>query len=71
MKVEDFLQLEESNLPCELIDGELFLSPAPSLIHQVVIGNLYEILKGYSRITGGFAGISPLDVLRSKECFST
>ena len=65
--VEDFLLLEESNLPCELINGELFMSPAPSLIHQVVIGNLYEILKSYSRKTGGFAGISPLDVFLDQK----
>lgn len=65
--MEDFLQLEESNLPCELINGELFISPAPNLIHQIVIGNLYEFLKSYSRKTGGFVGISPLDVFLDQK----
>ncbi len=34
--VEEFIQLEESNMPCELINGEVFISPAPNLTHQVV-----------------------------------
>jgi Uma2 family endonuclease len=65
--VDDFLQLEESNLPCELINGELFMSPAPSLLHQIVTGNLYEILKAYSRKNGGFTGPSPLDVFLDQK----
>lgn len=60
--VDDFLQLEETNLPCELINGELFMSPAPNLIHQVVSSNLNDHIKGYARKTGGFAAFSPFDV---------
>ena len=68
--VDDYLQLEESNLPCELINGELFMSPAPNLMHQVVSGNLYDILKVYARKSGGFAGYSPIDVyLDQKNVF--
>lgn len=68
--VEDFLQLEESNLPCELINGELFMSPAPNLTHQVVSGNLYDIFKAYAKKMNGFAGYSPLDVyLDNKNVF--
>ncbi len=68
--VDDFLQLEESNLPCELINGELFMSPAPSLIHQVVSSNLNDLLKAYARKTGGFAAYSPFDVyLDNKNVF--
>lgn len=60
--IDDYLQLEESNLPCELINGELFMSPAPSLLHIIVAGNLYDILKSYARKTEGFAAFSPIDV---------
>ena len=68
--VAEFLQLEESNLPCELINGEVFMSPAPNLTHQVVSGNLYDILKSYSRKTDGFAAYSPFDVyLDNKNVF--
>lgn len=68
--VEDFLQLEESNLPCELINGELFMSPAPSLTHQVVSSNLNDILKAYAKKIGGFVAYSPFDVyLDNKNVF--
>ena len=60
--VDDYLQLEESNLPCELINGELFMSPAPNSMHQIISGNLYDVLKAYAKKTGGFAAYSPLDV---------
>ena len=65
--VDDFLQLEESNLPCELINGELFMSPAPSLTHQLVSGNLYDIIKAYARKSGGMAMFSPIDVYLDKK----
>ena len=68
--VEDFLRLEESNLPCELINGELFMSPAPSLTHQVVSSNLNDILKAYAKKIGGFVAYSPFDVyLDNKNVF--
>ncbi|MCA6378228.1 MAG: Uma2 family endonuclease [Cytophagales bacterium] len=68
--VEDFVQLEESNLPCELINGELFMSPAPSLTHQVVSSNLNDILKAYAKKIGGFVAYSPFDVyLDNKNVF--
>ncbi len=68
--VEDFVQLEESNLPCELINGELFMSPAPSLTHQVVSSNLNDILKTYAKKIGGFVAYSPFDVyLDNKNVF--
>lgn len=60
--VEEFRQLEESNLPCELINGELFISPAPNLTHQVVSSNLHYLLKTYSLKDGGFVAFSPFDV---------
>ena len=65
--VDDFLQLEESNLPCELINGELFMSPAPTLTHQVVLSNLNDIVKTYARKSGGMAMFSPVDVYLDKK----
>lgn len=40
----DYLQLEESNLPCELINGELFMSPAPNPHHQRILRRLFRFL---------------------------
>ena len=65
--VDEFLQLEESNLPCELINGEVFLSPAPSFTHQIVAGNLYDLLKAFSKKNGGIAMFSPVDAYLDKK----
>ncbi len=68
--VDDFLQLEETNLPCELIDGKVFMSPAPNLIHQVVSSNLHYVLKTYAIRNAGFVVFSPFDVyLDNKNVF--
>jgi Uma2 family endonuclease len=65
--LEEFMQLEESNLPCELINGEVFMSPAPSFTHQIVSGNLYDLLKAFARKNGGVALFSPVDVILDRK----
>ena len=60
--VDDFLQLEESNTPCELIKGELVISPSPSPHHQDVASNLNDFLKAEAKKTGGKAFFSPIDL---------
>jgi Uma2 family endonuclease len=60
--VDDFLKLEESNLPCELINGELIMSPSPVPIHQIISGNLYDILKAYAKKTGSIVFFAPMDL---------
>jgi Uma2 family endonuclease len=65
--VEEFMQLEESNLLCELINGEVFMSPAPSFTHQIVSGNLYDLLKAFARKNGGVALFSPVDVILDRK----
>lgn len=60
----EFFQMEESNLPIELIDGEIIVSPTPKKPHQDTTGNAYYLLKTIERQTPdmGEAQISPLDV---------
>jgi len=60
--VEDFQQLEESVTPCELINGELVMSPAPTSLHQIVVGNLYYHLRTWSIKAGGLVLMSPIDL---------
>ena len=42
--VEDYRRLPEGS-PYQLIEGELVMSPAPKPVHQIVSGNLFEVLR--------------------------
>ena len=50
----------------ELIDGEIFVSAAPSWIHQQVVGNLHLLLRAWvdPRSLGQIA-LAPVDILLS------
>ena len=49
----------------EIIDGELFVTPAPSDVHQYIVGELYARLLAYFRGSGiGHPVVSPADVRR-------
>jgi hypothetical protein len=47
---------------CELIYGRLYLSPSPLLIHQVLVGLLFEKLRGIARKMAARVYVAPLDV---------
>ena len=42
-------ELPESNLPTELWDGELLMSPAPSFDHQEIVDRFHDSLKAWIR----------------------
>ena len=44
---DDYRLLPESSPRCQLVEGELFMSPAPNRYHQKISGNLEFILKKY------------------------
>lgn len=51
----------------EAVDGELFVSPAPPIAHQLAIGELFVRLKAYvERCRIGKAVTSPFDVVADK-----
>jgi Uma2 family endonuclease len=57
-------ELPESNLPTELWDGELVMSPAPSFFHQEIVDRFHDRLKTWVRQHGlGKTGIAPLDMM--------
>ena len=58
--VDDFLLLEESNLPCELINGELFMSPAPRPDHWRTQRRLFRFLDRVTREDEIF--MAPIDL---------
>lgn len=60
MTAAEFLALPETNLPTELINGELIAMPAPALLHQRALLRLIALLQ--SLITGGELFFAPVDV---------
>lgn len=65
--VDDYLQLEESLTPCQLINGELIMSPAPTPYHQLVSSNINELLRAEAKRTGGLSLYSPLDLFIDRK----
>ncbi len=63
---EDYLAFPDDGRRHQLIDGEHVVTPAPSLRHQDVLGNLYTALKDYLRERPiGKVYIAPVDVVLS------
>lgn len=63
---EDYAALPHDGKRYELHEGELSLMGAPSVRHQLVIGNLYSILRAYVLASRrGQVMLSPLDCIMS------
>ncbi len=60
MTATEFLELPETVLPTELINGEVFRMPAPQLNHQDVVLQIALFLK--QRLTTGKIYVAPVDV---------
>jgi Uma2 family endonuclease len=59
-------QLPESNRPCELWDGELVMSPTPSLEHQELVLRFARLLQDWTEPRAlGKVFIAPLDMVLS------
>ncbi|HEX8558646.1 MAG TPA: Uma2 family endonuclease [Pyrinomonadaceae bacterium] len=44
---EEFWALPESVLPTEYMDGEIIMAPAPTVLHQLIKGNIYSTLRAF------------------------
>jgi Uma2 family endonuclease len=57
-------ELPETNLPTELWDGKLVMSPAPSFSHQEIVDRFHDILKTWVREHRlGKTALAPLDMV--------
>lgn len=68
MTYDDLLALPDDGLRHELIDGEHVVSPSPAPQHQLILGNLHYLIRGFlneRRI--GIVMTAPLDVVFSKH----
>jgi len=64
---KDYLQLPEDKR-YELIEGEFFMVPSPSYLHQTISKKLFRALDDYVRSNSlGEVLYAPLDVVLSKE----
>ena len=66
--VDEVLAIPNDGKRREVIDGELFVSPAPTLIHQRVVGHLFERIHEYLRAHRvGELLLSPADIVFDRE----
>ncbi len=64
--VEMLDALEDDGQRYELIDGERFVTPSPVDVHQMVVGELFALLRDYLKGLGlGKPMMSPSDVRRN------
>ena len=60
MTAEEFFKLSETNLPTQLIDGEIIMSPAATPLHQDIVLNTAILLRALGQ--GGKVYVAPIDV---------
>jgi Uma2 family endonuclease len=67
MTYDDLLRVPDDGLRHELIDGEHFVTPAPSVKHQIIAANLHLLIAPHVRANrSGIALFAPFDVVFSK-----
>lgn len=61
-------ELPETNLPIELWDGEIVMSPTPTPSHQTIVFRLARLLEDFAKEKqAGTVFLSPLDVVLSQR----
>jgi Uma2 family endonuclease len=67
--VEEVLAFPEDGNRYELVHGELLVTPAPGARHQLLLAELYYMLRNYVERTGGLATVvfSPADITWGTE----
>jgi Uma2 family endonuclease len=65
--VERLQRLPNDGKRYEIIAGELFVTPAPALRHQYVVGELFAILFEYCRRVGLRVVTAPADVMVTSD----
>ena len=64
---QDYLKMPDDRTRKEIIGGDLYVTVAPSPLHQRVVVRLVSMLSGYVRERGlGEVLVSPIDVLLSQ-----
>jgi Uma2 family endonuclease len=66
LSVDQWLELPEDQR-CELVEGEIIMSPSPNLDHQRAVRDLLRALDDHARAHGGEAFVAPLGVRLSDD----
>lgn len=66
--VEDYMMLEEG-APFQLVESNLVMSPSPSLIHQLILGEFYDAIKTFvkQQESQGLVVLPPMDVFFDED----
>ena len=65
---KDYAALPADGKRYELHEGELSMTPAPSPKHQLVIGNLFALLRQHIKANGlGEILLAPIDLILSNS----
>jgi Uma2 family endonuclease len=68
MTYDDLLALPDDGLRHELIDGEHIVSPSPGSAHQLIVGNLYLLIRSFlSEQPLGVVMLAPFDIVFSRH----
>jgi Uma2 family endonuclease len=62
----DLASMPEDGRRYEIYDGEVFVVPAPIPFHQIVVLNLEDRLREWTRQHGGIVLVSPIDIVISE-----
>jgi len=65
-RAADYWQLEEG-APYELLRGRLLMSPSPTSLHQILVGELFQLLRHTADASEGLTIPSPMDVVLSDD----
>ena len=68
LTTEDYQDLPNDGRQYQIVEGELFVAPAPTPFHQSILGNLYVILRDHLRHhPGGKVFLALFDVYLDKN----
>jgi Uma2 family endonuclease len=60
---EDYAAIPDDGKRYEVVDGVLFMTPAPEIAHQEIVGEIFAHLRNYIKLKGmGRVFVAPVDV---------
>lgn len=63
-RATDYWILPEGE-PVQLLRGRLFVSPSPNILHQLIVGRLYELFREIADQNDSFPMMAPMDTVLS------